>query len=114
MFQGKVFRRLIVEYQSREKSSAPTGIRQILKLRPTPGANSSRKIASLSSSARALNEVHPSSLKQAPKPSMVWSGFLSCASTSHLLSEASKVVAVSFDCHCEVWVVTIHLMSCIY
>ena len=30
------------EYQSREKSLAPTGIRHSVKLAPTPGANSSR------------------------------------------------------------------------
>src|SRR6516164_5276296 len=101
------------EYQSREKSLAPTGMRQILKLRPTPGANSPRKISSLSLSSSALKAVHPSSLKHAPKPSIVWSGFSSCASTSHLPSDAKEVVAASFDCHCEVFVVAIHVRLCI-
>ncbi len=62
------------EYQSREKSLAPTGIRHSVKFPPTPGANSSRITESLSPGDSAASDVQPSSLKQAPNPSIVCCG----------------------------------------
>ena len=93
------------EYQSREKSFAPTGIRQSVKLAPTPGANSSRSTESRSAGESAESDVQPSSLKHAPKPSIVCSGVSVWTNTS-----ASPPVAVSATrfCHGDVAVVTYH------
>ena len=70
------------EYQSREKSLAPTGIRHSVKPAPTPGANSSRSTDSRSAAESIASDVQPSSLKHAPKPSIAWSGPSVCTSTS--------------------------------
>jgi hypothetical protein len=50
--------------------------------------HSNSKVATL-----PLNEVHPSSLKHAPNPSMVCSGLSTCASTSQLLPNAGEIVS---------------------
>ena len=93
------------EYQSREKSLAPTGIRHSVKPAPTPGANSSRSTDSRSAAESAASDVQPSSLKHAPKPSIAWSGVSVCTSTSAL---PPGVASATRLCHGDAAVVTYH------
>jgi hypothetical protein len=58
--------------------------------------------------AGALNDVQPSSLKQAPKASMICRGWSSSASTFYALAEAGTIVSRSFACHGDACVVPTH------
>src|SRR5947209_3033291 len=98
------------EYHLRETSLAPIGMRQRLKLAPMPGANSSRKTASLSSGLRAASEVQPSSLKQAPNPSIDCRGMSVRTITSGMAAIASTA-STRRTTHGVVWLVTTHVTS---
>ena len=93
------------EYQSREKSFAPTGIRHSVKLAPTPGANSSRSTESRSPADSAESDVQPSSLKHAPNPSIACRGSSVCTNTS---APPPAAVSATRLCHGDVAVVTYH------
>src|SRR5579884_3121815 len=93
-------------------SLAPIGMRQRVKLAPTPGANSSRKTASLSSGLRAASEVQPSSLKQPPKPSIDCRGLSVRTITSGMVATASTA-GPRRTTHGVVWLVTTHVTSLI-
>ena len=93
------------EYQSREKSLAPTGMRHSVKPAPTPGANSSRSTEARSAAGSAESDVQPSSLKQAPKPSIGCSGVSAWTVTSPPPPVASSSACF---CHGDDFVVTYH------
>ena len=94
----------------RETSLAPIGMRQRLKLAPMPEANSSRKTASLSSGLRAASEVQPSSLKQAPNPSIDCRGMSVRTITSGMAAIASTA-SPRRTTHGVDWLVTTHVTS---
>ncbi len=78
------------EYQSNEKSLAPTGIRHSPNDAPTPGANSSRRMPSRSCAVSSPSAAQPSSLKQAPKPSISCCGSSTATITSGMAVGAAR------------------------
>jgi hypothetical protein len=85
--------------------AAAGGLGGGLRAGATPGANSSRSTDSRSASESIASDVQPSSLKQAPKPSIAWSGASGCTNTS---AAPSGPAASSSLCHGEFAVVTYH------
>ncbi len=95
------------EYQSREKSLAPTGMRHSVKPAPTPGAKSSRSTAVRSAAGSACSAVQPSSLKHAPKPSITC-----CGASAWMVTSAPPPPLVASNarrCHGAERVVTYHV-----
>src|SRR5271170_1127904 len=86
------------EYAFSAKSFAPIGILQSENRAPATGSNNSRKTLSRSLSLSLLSEVHPSSLKHAPNPSIV----CAVADTSKFRFKAShRHPGAASGCTCQ-------------
>src|SRR5216683_3561666 len=98
------------EYAFSAKSFAPIGILQSENRAPATGSNNSRKTLSRSPSLSLLSEVHPSSLKHPPNPSIV----CAVADTSTLRFSASHRhpgLASGCACHAASFVVETHVAT---
>src|SRR5258708_26285949 len=98
------------QYQPCERSVAAIGMRQRVKLAPTPGANSSRRMPSRASASRAASDVQPSSLKVAPNPSITCRGLSVRTITFGTLKPVSTASPLRMS-HGAVWVVMTHVTS---
>src|SRR5260370_36704054 len=85
-------------------------MRQRVKLAPTPGANSSRRMPSRSSASRAASDVQPSSLKVSRNTSSNYRGLSVRTITFGTLKPVSTASPLRMS-HGAVWVVMTHVTS---